>query len=101
MKFDLDAAHQERIDNPGLSIFDSGEMLEPKLTPGSPGQVDFETDTPFNLTVMAYPSSVEDDTVVLEIDSNLLSKLRIIVNDGDVARIDFDGTPTYGERDDS
>lgn len=79
-----------------LTPFDTGAVLEPH-TYGR-GLVDFDNDeSGTEVTLSIYRSKVEDDTFVLEVDSSLLSRLKIVVNDGTVATIDADGTPHYGD----
>lgn len=105
-KFDLEAARANREKFPHLTIFDTGEMLEPKLHRDLPnewgkkgrksGPVDFENDScETELTLYACPSVVKDDTIVLSIDTSLMAELTIIVNDGDLGHIDHDGNPHF------
>lgn len=111
MAFNIESAMAARAANHDLTVFDTGEMLEPTygyegITSEDDafrktGLVDFDNDSSETmLTVFAHPSSIEDDTIILNIDSALAQRLRIVVNDGDVATIETDGTPTQpGSRD--
>lgn len=88
-----------RAANPQLTVFDTGEMLEPMLHrdgEGRPaGPVDFDDDEGHTvLTVFAHPGQLESDddsTTVVTIDWEGPGKLRINLNDGEVATFDEDG----------
>jgi hypothetical protein len=47
------------------------------------------------LTVFAHPSTEDDNTVILEIDTPLFSRLKIVVNDGELAALDMEGNATF------
>lgn len=94
MPFDSDAAAQRRIDDPSLSPYDTGEVLQPVPWASALawGSVDFDNEEgQTELTLRVYPSGVDDETLVLDIDSGLLRKLKIVVNDGTVGTISEDG----------
>jgi hypothetical protein len=99
MPFNLEAAQRSRAENPNLTVFDTGEMLEPFThldgTGGKIGPVDFDDDESHTvLTVFAHPGSLstdDDDTTVVTINWEGLGKLRINLNDGEVATFDEDG----------
>ena len=90
MPFDKLAAVAARKANPKLTPYDTGEMLEPKLWvfPGEEdttryGNVDFDNDeggTEF--TIYAHPSHIEDDTILIQIETNAAQRIKIVVNDG-------------------
>ena len=79
-----------------LTPYDTGEMLEPKLyvtstagvtasNRGDFGKVDFENDESATvLTMSAFPSTIHDETIVVQIDTDGLvgRKLMVVVNDG-------------------
>lgn len=92
--------HKSRKENPKLTVFDTGELLEPELEESrakatgltvKTGVVWFTNDesNPV-LGIDAHPSQVDDDTIVLNIDTMGLAgqRIKIIVNDGVVAHFD-------------
>ncbi len=84
--FDIEAAEQARIENPSLTVLDTGEMLSPQLHykgTDSYGAVDFDDDGGSTAcTVYAHPSSIDDDTTVIEIDTLAPGRFKIVLNDG-------------------
>jgi hypothetical protein len=97
-KFNKDAAEAARKYSPDLSVFDTGEMLEPfyEKNGHKNGTVDYDDNAGSTvLTMSAYPSSVDDDTVIVQIDSSLFSRLKIVINDGDLVAIDTDGSAAF------
>jgi quinolinate synthase len=97
-KFDRYAAEAARKANPSMSIFDTGEMLEPLYEKNGHknGTIDFDDASGSTvLTVSAYPSAEDDDTVIVQIDSGLFTRLKIVVNDGDLVAIDTEGNATF------
>jgi hypothetical protein len=92
--FDIEAAIAARRKDPQLTVFDTGEMLQPYVWSKGvgAGKVDFDNDeSGTELTLMVYPSAVDDETIVLEIDSALLRSLKIVVNDGTIGTVSEDG----------
>lgn len=78
------ALQEARTPNTKLTVFDTGEMLEPEATT-EPGVIEFTNDESIPiLSVFAHPSSMHDDTVVLTVDTMGLvdDKLMIVINDG-------------------
>ena len=86
--------HRSRKENPRLTVFDTGEMLEPALERETvtgedrarkTGVVEFTDDSSVPiLQLSAFPSQLHDDTVVLQVDTMGLAdeKLMVVVNDG-------------------
>lgn len=111
MQFDRDGMEEARRVNPEFTVFDTGEMLEPHYVkkPAEPrrsfmhrdflvksGSVEYADNGGTTiLTACAYPSAEDDDTVIIQIDSDLVSRLKIVVNDGDVVAIDTEGNATF------
>jgi hypothetical protein len=108
--FNREAAEAARYNDPSLTIFETGEMLEPHLAleapkPNGPltgapgpktGTVDFDdSEGSTVLTMFAHPSTEDDNTVILEIDAPLFSRLKIVVNDGELAALDTEGNATF------
>ncbi|MDF1480327.1 hypothetical protein PYV02_14675 [Leifsonia sp. H3M29-4] len=91
--FDSERAMAARVANPTLTVFDTGEMYEPHVHHHNSGAVDFDNDEgTTELTLFVHPSAVDADTLVLNIDSALANRLRIVVNDGEIGTIESDGT---------
>lgn len=88
-RLSLEEAVLVRQINPALTVYDTGEMLEPKTWPQAEGKVDFDDNESATIfIVFAHPSSIEDDTIVLNVDTlSSLYNLKIVVNDGDVVTI--------------
>lgn len=94
--FDLEGAQRARAERPGLTPYDTGEMLKP-TTWGSEsltdhldryGKVDFDDEEGFTaLTVFAHPSSIHPQRLVLNIDATDLYDLEIVVNDNPLRTI--------------
>jgi hypothetical protein len=98
MPFDVESAVAARQANPRLTPYDTGEMLQPELWTSwrsdegwgdSPvddfGKVDFENDEGgTELTVFAHPSTIEDDVILVQIDSGLARKIKVVLNDADL-----------------
>lgn len=82
--------HRSREKNPNLTVFDTGEMLEPicvvdEATGRKTGAVIFEDDESHPVLVIdAGPSTMHDDTVVVQIDTDGLvgDKIMVVINDG-------------------
>jgi hypothetical protein len=95
--FDPEAAALRRALDPTLTVFDTGEMLEPiyhthAITAAKTGLVDFEDSTgELIATVCGHPSSTDDDTIILQIDAPLFQRLKLIINDGDAIAFDVEG----------
>lgn len=76
--------------NPKLTVFDTGEMLEPVagvtgMSRDKTGVVEFTNDESIPIvSISAFPSKIHDDTVVVQIDTMALidEKLMVVVNDG-------------------
>ena len=87
-RFNQEAAEAARAANPNLTIFDTGEMLEPKLHyrgTSTEGSVDFDNDESATIcTVFAHPSTIEDDTTLVQIDTLAGSKFKVMLNDGQI-----------------
>jgi hypothetical protein len=97
--FNHDAADKARAENPALTVFDTGQVLEPALETGtySPGDaartfrsqktglVTFTNDesTPV-LTVRAQPSLTDDDTTLVLINSTGGGRFKIVVDDHEI-----------------
>lgn len=76
-----DARVNARAANPKLSVFDTGEMLEPQVWPDASGKVDFDDDASnTELTLWAHPSLLNEDTAVVQIESNAAERLHLIIN---------------------
>lgn len=93
--------HKFREKNPKLTVFDTGELLEPELeftgggqmlvTPPKTGVVWFTNDESNPVIgVDAHPSQVEDDTIVVNIDTMGLAgqRINVIINDSSIAHFD-------------
>jgi hypothetical protein len=86
--FNTDAAQAARAANPLLSVFDTGEMLEPKIerttdTVHKTGTVDFDNDESATIcSIFAHPSTSEDDTTLIQIDTLAGGKFKVMLNDG-------------------
>ncbi|MET0885669.1 MAG: hypothetical protein ABWX92_04390 [Mycetocola sp.] len=101
--FNHDAADKARAANPSLTIFDTGQMLEPKPEttvtliehpyPGSApssvkrktGVVEFtnEHNQPV-LSVVAHPSLTDDDTTLVRIETPVGGRFKIVLNDREI-----------------
>lgn len=89
-----EARRRNRAEDPDLTVFDTGEIFQPYVHPDQTGNVDFDNDSgETEVTLLVYPSTVDDDTLVLDITAGLFAELKIVVNDGDVATIDLYGKP--------
>ncbi|MBG6106597.1 hypothetical protein [Frigoribacterium sp. CG_9.8] len=104
---DLEATAAARAANPTLSVFDTGEMLEPTYAYGlaekrdgywKTGTVDFDNDEGATVfTIFAHPSTIDDDTTLIQIDTLAGDKFRIMLNDGTV----YFGNPQREAEDDT
>ena len=89
---DYDAVNARRAEmgQRPVTPYDTGEMLEPKLWVqyatnyvGRYGKVDFDNNeggTEFVLC--AYPSPIDEGVLVLEIDTLIATKMKVVINDG-------------------
>lgn len=92
MKLDVDATERARRENPSLTVFDTGEMLEPHYEFGDSktGVVEFDdSEGATQLRVFAHPSGVDDDTIVVQIDTLATTKYIIMLNEA----VLFSGDP--------
>jgi hypothetical protein len=68
-----------------LTPYDTGEMLEPKVHPGTTGMVDFDDDESATvITLCAWPTEGVDDSVTVQIDTHGSDHVKIVINDGTV-----------------
>jgi hypothetical protein len=68
-----------------LTPYDTGAMLEPRVHPGTTGQVDFDDDESTTiLTLSAFPTADQDDSVTVQIDTHGSDHVKVIINDGTV-----------------
>lgn len=98
-KFDLEAERAARAANPQLTPYDTGSMLQPVVyvaggeyrKPSEDyGKVDFDdTEGATVATVFAHPSSVEDDTTVVQIDTTG-GRFKVVLNEGVLFNGDVD-----------
>jgi hypothetical protein len=98
--FDHDAADAARAKNPALTIFDTGQMLEPGLESESyldtsgpinfnrtrhTGLVEFTNDENAPILVLfAQPSVTDDDTTLLNIQAPTGGRLKIVLDDTEI-----------------
>ena len=94
-RFNMEAAQAARYENPSLSIFDTGEILEPAYeyvesnsqagAYRKTGTVDFYDGEGTNIaSIFAHPSTIEDDTTLVQIDTPDGGKFKIMLNDGQI-----------------
>ena len=96
--FNAESAAQSRAENPHLTVFDTGEMLEPHtetevwyaLREVKTGTVRFDNEESSDvLSVFAHPSTIEDDTTVVQIDT-YGGRFKIMLNDAELYNGDVD-----------
>jgi hypothetical protein len=102
MIFNYDAAATARANNPLLTVFDTGELMEPFLHQGAEtntraktGKVDFDDELGTTIAIVSvYPSATEDATVVINIEASLNQRVAIVFNGGLVGHIETDANLT-------
>ena len=82
MIFDHDAADAARGKNPQLTVFDTGQVLEPQIDHGQPGWVDFDNDESATVfRASAFPSVTEHDTTLVQIEALGGDRFELVLND--------------------
>lgn len=120
--FDHDAADRARAENPALTVFDTGQVLEPELDfmqvitphplpgtspssfPRKTGTVTFTNDESAPvLTVGAQPSVTDHDTTLVRIETPGGGRFKIVLNEREIWVGDVDDMPetswTWGGED--